>query len=45
MCWMQRFYCYRLGLTMVEDAPLDEAAVVKQRLLSEGWTIYDSVFI
>ena len=24
MCWMQRFYCYRLGLTMVQPPPFTQ---------------------
>ena len=40
-----RFYCYRNGVTWIEDCDKKDATKVHRRLLSESVVIYHSVVV
>ena len=43
MCGLVRMYCYRNGVTWIEDYPLKEAKYQHRRLIRQGVTVYHSV--
>jgi hypothetical protein len=45
MCGMVRFYCFKSGVSFVEDVPRQDAKFTRHRLRSTGVTIYFEVDI
>ena len=43
MCGLVRMYCYRNGVTWIEDYPLKDAKNQHRRLIRQGVTVYHSV--
>ena len=43
MCGMVRFYCFKSGVSFVEDVLSRDAKFTRHRLLSTGVTIYFEV--
>jgi len=42
---MRRFYCFKSGVSFVEDVPRQDAKFTRHRLISTGVTIYFEVDI
>ena len=40
MCGLVRMYCWRNGVTWIEDYPIDQGKTEHRRLIAEGVTVY-----